>query len=361
MTDRNVKINRYLMGLKPYRVSDSSRLTYRQKLDYLKLDWNESTIPPSPKVIQALMQVLQIGALNFYPDVTASELRTKLSSYVGLDVSLIQVFNGSDEALRMVCEVFLDAGDQVLFRDPTYAQIEPFIISRGARIVRFTGDSPITPNSEKYRDWLRQNSIALVYIVNPNNPTGLLYEQDLIESLCAEFPRTLFLVDEAYFEFAGYTVVSLVNKYPNLLIARTFSKAFGLAGLRIGYLLAAPALLASMDLIRNGKDVNLLGQIAAAAALDDLPYMQAYVDEVIGTRNWLCQALRGLGVEVFDSRANFLLVRVADARRIEQSLKENKILVRDRSSMAQLENTFRVSIGTRTQMTRFFETFAALL
>ena len=361
MTLPSVTVNRALADVKPYQVSISGQLTFHEKLEYLKLDWNEATIPPSPKVLRALQEILATGALNFYPDVTAIELRSKLSAYVGLNTEQVQVFNGSDECLRIICETFLNTGDVVLFREPTYTQIEPFITSRGARTLRFVGNSATSPNPERYLEYLGKNEIGMVYIANPNNPTGVLYEEAFIRQLCTRHPRTLFVIDEAYSEFAQYTVCQLVREYRNLIVTRTFSKAFCLAGLRLGYVLADPGLLHYLNLLRNGKDVNLLAQIAAMAALDDVPYLQSHVNEVIATRDWLCDQLRASGVEVWNTRANFLLVRVPDVGRIQEELKEQKILVRDRSSLPQLADTFRVTIGTRKQMAQFLSAFSSVL
>jgi histidinol-phosphate aminotransferase len=361
MTSPSITVNRALAAVKPYKVSISGQLPFHEKLKYLKLDWNEATIPPSPKVLQALQEIMATGALNFYPDVTATELRSKLSAYVGLDAEHIQVSNGSDEGLRLICDTFLNTGDVVLFRDPTYTQIEPFITGRGAGIMRFVGDTATSPNPERYREYLAKHRIGMVYIANPNNPTGVLYEEGFIRELCASHPTTLFVIDEAYGEFAQYTVCHLVREFRNLIVTRTFSKAFCMAGLRIGYMLADPVLLRHMDLLRNGKDVNLLAQIAAAAALDDVPYMQSYVKEVITTRDWLFGQLRASGVEACNTRANFLLVRVPEVGRIEEELRKQKILVRDRSSLPQLADSFRVSIGTRKQMAQFLSAFLDVL
>ena len=135
-------------------------------------------------------------------------------------------------------------------------------------------------------------------------------EEAFIRKLCTRYPGTLFVIDEAYSEFAQYTICHLVRDTCNLIVTRTFSKAFCLAGLRLGYALADPWLLHHINLLRNGKDVNLLAQIAAVAALDNVPYMQSHVNEVIATRDWLYDQLRASSVEVSNTRANFLLVRV---------------------------------------------------
>jgi len=237
-------------------------------------------------------------------------------------------------------------------RDPTYTQIEPFVAGRGASLTRFVGHSATSPDPERYREHLDRNQIALAYIANPNNPTGVLYEETFISELCGSYPRTLFLIDEAYSEFAGQTVSHLVRKHGNLIITRTFSKAFALAALRIGYVLADPGLVHYLNLLRNGKDVNLLGQIAAVAALDDVPYMQAYVNEVVATRDWLFDQLRASGVEAYNTRANFLLVRVPNVGRVLEELRKREILVRDRSSLPQMTEFLNVFSAVLTRVSK---------
>lgn len=356
-----IQINKYLTGIKPYQISKSADLSFQQKQQYLKLDWNETTIPPSPKVIQSLMDILKTGGLYFYPDVNATELSLAIAEYVKLNQNNVLVYNGSDDALNNIFIAFLNPNDKVLFRDPTYSQIETFIISRGAKIERFLGHTAITFDPEKYCEYLDRQIINIVYIANPNNPTGVMYDKSFIDYLCRCYPKTLFVVDEAYYEFAQVTVVELIKKYSNLIVTRTFSKAFGLAGLRIGYILADPCLLNILKLIRNGKDVNLLAQIAAKSALDDLPYMQSYVNEVIDTRNWLFNEIKKLGAEVYNTPGNFLLIRLVNSHNVQKSLQDNKIFVRDRSSLPQLENSFRVSVGNRLQMSEFLKVFTKIL
>jgi histidinol-phosphate aminotransferase len=355
MKRKTITTNKYLAGIAPYEVSESAKLSVADKLGCLKLDWNEATIPPSARVIKAVQEILNTRILNFYPDVTASELRNKLSAYVGLDESYIQVFNGSDDALRVICETFLDADDIVLIREPTYTQINIFIATRGAKILNFTGQTAFTMEVDKYDKYLNENDVKLVYIANPNNPTGVMYEQSVIERLCARHGGTLFLVDEAYYEYSGHTVCGLISRYPNVVVTRTFSKAFGLAGLRIGYVLAHPDILNSINIIRNGKDVNLVAQIAASAALEDLEHVRNYTDEIKITGRWLAEKLRGIGFEVHETPANFLLMKVPNSRKFVDLLKANKVLVRDRNSLPQLNNYVRITLGSREQMEQLLD------
>jgi histidinol-phosphate aminotransferase len=361
MKQKMIAANKYLAGLAPYEVSESAKLSVADKLCCLKLDWNEATVSPSPRVIRAIQEMLNTRTLNFYPDVTASQLRSKLSSYTGLDESYIQVFNGSDDALRIICETFLDAGDIVLIREPTYTQINIFIATRGAKILTFTGRTAFTPEEDKYDEYLSENDVKLVYIANPNNPTGIMYEQSVLERLCARHSGTLFLVDEAYYEYAGHTACGLIERFPNIVVTRTFSKAFGLAGLRIGYVLAHPDILNSVNIIRNGKDVNLVAQIAASAALEDLDHVRNSAEEIKTTGRWLAGKFSGLGFEVHETPANFLIMKVPNSRKFVDLLKANKVLVRDRNSLPQLNNYVRITLGSKEQMKQLLDKVVELM
>lgn len=355
-----IEPTRHVKVLAPYQMSASAVLTLKDKAEYLKLDFNEATFPPSPLVKARLLELLQADQLNFYPDVTATELRRKLAAYVGLEAAFIQVFNGSDSAIDNICATFVGASDRVLVREPVYTQPFTFIRARGSRLVAFTGDDPFTKNLDEFERQLSARAIKMVYLANPNNPTGVYYELPEISRLLDKFPGTLFVIDEAYHEYAGKTSLGLVKDHQNLIVTRTFSKAFGLAGLRIGYIIAQPQLIGNIDKVRNGKDVNTVGQTAAMAALDDLPYVRRRVGQVIEARRWLIENLRRHGVACHDSPANFILIRVPDAPAVVWRLAEKKVLVRDRSSLPQMEGYIRVTIGLPEEMERFFTIFTSL-
>lgn len=359
-TSQGIRPAKWMSGFTPYVPSQSAKLALQEKADYLRLDWNESTFPPSPLVIKKLKEVVEGGHLNFYPDVTASELRKKISRYVSMDSSFIQVFNGSDAALQAICLTYLDKGSKVLVREPTYTQLYTFVASVGANLVKFQGKDLFDLALEKYHEYLSSGKIKLVYICNPNNPTGVLYEQSTIQQLLEDYPQVLFVIDEAYFEYSKMTVAGLIN-YQNILITRTFSKAFGLASVRIGYILGLPQLMDNINKVYNRKDVNLLGQVAASAALDDIPYLESKVDEVIRARAWLVNQLKNVGLRVHETPANFILIRMPNASEVVDKLKEKGIFVRDRSYLPQLEGYFRVSIGSIDYMKRVLKAISELL
>jgi len=315
--------------LAPYAPSRGATIPDR---DCLRLDWNEATWPPSPRVAEALQRVI-VDGLNRYPDVSATALRAKLGAYTGAPADHIRVYNGSDAALRDICAAFLGEGDPFYTLEPTYTQFAVFAHAAGGERAR------------------RPEDARMIYRPNPNNPDGDLLGTGDIEFMCEDAPGALIVIDEAYYEFAGVTAVPLVAQYDNLIVTRSFSKAFALAGMRAGYVIAQPALLAWLDRIRNGKDVSALAQVAACAALDDLEYMYAHVDEVIRAQAWAVGELARLGVAAQATMGNWILVRVADPGGFCTALAARGILVRDRDAL--MPGVVRVSVGTHEDMARF--------
>jgi len=358
---KEFKPSSLVSNCKPYQISESGKLKITDKKLYSKLDWNEACYPPSNIVKKRLIEAVEDGFLNYYPDTSASELRSKLSHYVGVDDTFIQVFNGSDAALQTICFAFLNNNDNALVRDPTYTQIYPFLNNTGARVICFVGQTPFTKSIDKYHDYLSKNKIKMVYIANPNNPTGILYEKALVKELLERYPETFFIIDEAYFEYAKLTVVDLVRDFNNLAVTRTFSKAFGLAGLRLGYVISQPKTIENLNKIYNRKDVNILAQIAASAALDDIPYMESQVNELIKTKTWLINELKKLNIEIHDTHGNFILIKVQNTNLIIEELKKEKILVRDRSSLPQMDGYIRITVGLLSQMGQFVKAISRIV
>lgn len=346
----SVHPNKHVSVLVPYKVSESGKLAVHDKDKYIKLDWNESTYPPAPGVRKVLGDFIGQGLLNYYPDVNAAELRDRLSILLRVPAACVQVFNGSDAALRDICLAYLDEDDTVLVREPVYTQIYMFIQARGANIQAVLGRDPFEKALDRYVAALNGRPVKMVYVPNPNNPTGTLYDRSDIEQLVSNYPGVLFIIDEAYSEFVGFSVADLAAKTPNLIVVRTFSKAFGLAGIRVGYIVCMPGTLDYIDRVRNGKEVNTLAQIAAIAALDEIDYMYRKVKEVRENRAWLVSRLRGIGFDVFDTPANFILLKVSNVKDLMEGLKARRILVRDRSYMPQLGGCVRISIGMKDAM-----------
>ncbi len=314
-------------------------------------DWNESLIAPSPLVVAALKEALGSTALHQYPDLGSTRLRKSLSAYTKLDSDWIQTFCGLDHAFEVICSTYLDEGDRVLICGPTYDNFRAIASCNTDRVEVVLGADPFSAKPDRLLSAV-DASTKLIYLVNPNNPTGSTYSESQICQLLEGAPKTMLLVDEAYFEFYGSSVAQLVSKYKNLIVARSFSKAFGLAGLRVGYLLSDPVNLASINKVRNGKHVSALSQVAAEAALRDLSYMRSYVKEVKESMNWLSAELNKQGIVHHSTLANFILISANDVSSLIQNLNKSGILVRDRSRMPQLQGFVRITLGTQKMAQR---------
>ena len=358
-------VARGVARLKPYDPTTSlDRIQARPDQTPYKLDWNEATIPPSPKVLEAIARFLgNSHHLNWYPDLYSRRLVDSLSAYTGLPSSHLLVTNGSDDALALVCNTFLDPADEVVVPSPTYTHFLVFSQAKGGRLVRVRFDDPFEKQIDRVLEAISPRT-KLVYLVSPNNPTGVVYEREDVERVLDQAPNAIVIVDEAYHEFWGGTTAALTAERPNLVVTRTFSKSFGMAGLRIGYLMAHPALVTELKRLFNPKSVNVLGQIAANAALGDLDYLGDFVAEVTASKPLLVDHFRALGLEARSTPANYVLVRHPEARRLCELLAAEGVYVRDRSTIAQLEGYIRMSVGTRQhteEVLRRFDTALAAL
>ena len=320
-----------------------------------KLDWNEATIAPSPRVTEAIQAYLTGNRdLNWYPQLGSKDLLSALEGYTNLDSEHLLATNGSDDALQLICNTFLSPGDKVVAPVPTYNHFVVFAQSRGAQITKVLSDNPFSKKLDEVHEAMSADT-RLLYLVSPNNPTGVVLDPADVEELCKAYPSTLIVLDEAYFEFAQVTGIDLVRDYSNVIVTRTFSKAFGLAGLRVGYLAADPHIVQGLSRIYNPKSVNALGQVGAIAALNDLEYLDAFLDEVEESKDLLRDFFASREAEAHITPANFVVVRVPDIPGTLGQLEERGVYVRDRSGYPGLEGCLRMSVGTVGQTKRLIE------
>ena len=290
-----------------------------------------------------------------YPDITSKLLKSKLSEYVSLPVDFIEVYNGSDDALKDIITVFVDRETHVLSYQPSYTQVNTFITTNTENYMKVNIKNPLGEHEYDF-DYCKVANV--VYLVNPNNPTGKLLAVDEIEKLLKTYPDTLFIVDEAYYEFAKQSSCHLVVSHKNLIVTRTFSKAFGLASVRLGYCMGHPDTLSHLRKIRNGKAVNSLAQLCGIAALDDLDYLDSRIDEMNDAKKFFVDNLPHEYYAV-DSQTNFVLLKTPDSKKLLNKMKDNKILIRDRSSFDNLENCVRITIGSKKQIIRVLDVINA--
>lgn len=314
----------------------------------LRLDFNENTSGCSPEVIRALAK-LSSTQIAMYPEYQRPASR--LARYFGVKAGELVLANGGDDALRVFFDAFVDAGSSILICEPTFPMYRYYAEIFGASIRALHYDQQMRFPTELALAAL-QDRPRVLFIANPNNPTGTLLQAPEIERILQAASHTAVVIDEAYAEFCGVTVVPQINKYPHLFVARTFSKAAGLAALRLGAVIACAESAAILRRALPPFPVNLAALVAAEAAVRDTKAIQRYVRENKRVRGWFEQQLRSLGVKTYPSGGNFLLVDFgASGPELFQQLTRKGILVRERSKDPG-PGFARITIGTQREMER---------
>lgn len=312
----------------------------------LRLDFNENTIGCSPAALRALRR-MTAEQLCIYPEYEAAQRR--LARHFAVRPSEMLFTNGVDDALRLLMDTFVEPGSAVLLPEPTFTMYRFYAEIAGARVVAERYDADMRFPLEKILRALRR-SPRLLCLANPNNPTATLLDQAALSRILDAAPRTLVLVDEAYYEFSGVTVLPWIRRRANLVVSRTFSKAVGLAGLRLGALFARAELADAMRRTCTPFPVNSAALVAAEAAMRDRRFLRRYVRQVKESRWHLAQGLERLGARVFPSSANFLLVDFgAGGGRLVRRLAKRNILLRDRAGELGRDGFVRVTVGTLAQ------------
>jgi histidinol-phosphate aminotransferase len=313
----------------------------------LRLDFNENTVACSPRVLEALARIAAAD-LAKYPE--RGQVEAKVAQHLGLEAEQVLLTNGVDEAIHVVCQTFLDRDDEFLFPTPTYSMYEVYGSCTDATV-------KTVPPSDDFAFPLEGMLAAitprtrLIAIANPNSPTGSTASREQVLQVLNRAPQAVVLVDEAYYHFFGQTVMDLVGKVPNLIVARTFSKAYGLAGLRLGMLAAPAAIQHWLRTVISPYSVNSLALACLPAALDDDPYLQWYVGEVKAARTEMVESLRQLGVPQWPTEANFVLVKIGPKHaEFVQAMHRRGVLTRDRSKDQGCAGCVRVTVGTQVQM-----------
>ncbi len=315
--------------------------------DALRLDFNENTLACSPKVSETLAQI-SAGSLTRYPE--REPVEAIVAAHLGLKPEQVALTNGVDEAIHVLFETFLEAGDELLLPVPTYTMYQVYASSTDARAVTVLAGDDLEFPFERLLAAITPRT-KIIAVANPNSPSGTVATRAQLLEIARRAPQAVLLVDEAYYHFHGETVMDLIGQVPNLMVARTFSKAYGLAGLRLG-LLAGPAeLMRWVRRVLSPYSVNSLALACLPPALKDTAYLDWYVSEVLAARAELEAALDKLQVKRWPSRANFILVDIgAKHREFVQQMRAAGVLVRDRSNDPGCEGRVRITIGTREQM-----------
>ena len=306
----------------------------------VKLNTNENPYPPSPRVLSALTAAVN-DRLRLYPDPDARGLRTRAAAVYGVPPEYVLAGNGSDECLALLVRALVDPGDRVAFPVPTYSLYDTLVAVQGGTAVRVPWPTDFALPGE-----LADARARLTFLCNPNSPSGTLVANALIEDLARRIEGVL-VVDEAYVDFARESALPLVTRHPNVVVLRTFSKSFSLAGLRVGLAFGHPDLLAGLRTVKDSYNLDRLALAAAEAALEDLDHMRTSVARVRTTRARLAHALAEIGFSVLPSEANFVLARRrgADLGPLARSLAGRDILVRHFPA-PDLRDALRITVGT---------------
>ncbi|MGB9699632.1 MAG: histidinol-phosphate transaminase [Thermodesulfobacteriota bacterium] len=315
-----------------------------EKEKYIKLNSNENPYPPSPRVAETL-QKISYQDLRFYPDPLCHQLREKLGELYGLAPEQIICGNGSDDVLNIIVRTFLQPGEAMAFYEPTFPLYRVLGIIHGAEIIAL----PLAePSPQLPEPPLRAK---VFFLANPNSPLG--YSLSLAQvSQLAKKVHGILVVDEAYAEFAKENALSLLTNFKNVIIVRTVSKSYSLAGVRLGYALGPVELIKEMFKVKDPFNVNQLTQKIVLAALGDREYYQRNIARIVATRDWFSAEARQLGYKIIPSQANFIFPqppRKGEGRSFYQYLYEKRILTRFFDE-EMLKDGVRMTIGTQEEM-----------
>lgn len=348
---RNSALTR-IQKMRPYKPP----LKGRSKYSGMLLDFNERTTPPESKVVSALEKFVKGQKLQVYPEYF--DLEKRIAEYAGIKVNQVMITNGSNQGIDIIFRTFTEKGDKVIIPSPSFAMFYQCAQIVGNEIIcpLYKKDYLAFPLEETLKG-LVDERVKMIVVCNPNNPTGTVVSLADIEKIARKAKNAIVYVDEAYFEFSKITAAPLIKRYPNIVITRTFSKAFGLACLRLGYVIANKEYIAEMLKVRGPYDVNMPAYCAAYAALEERKDMELYVEEVMKKAKPMVEKFFSEnGIAYYPSAANFILFRPDNYKTTLRILKKTAVLVRLQNKQS-IKGTLRVTIGTVTQMKRLIKLY----
>jgi histidinol-phosphate aminotransferase len=334
-----MKINSRVASIDPYIPSD------RNINDgILRLDWNEPTRPVVRWDIARFSAHLTVCPVNRYPSSKEVELAEMVAEYIDVSPSSLEFYNGSDSAIANIINLFVDDESTVVIFRPTYNQVIPLIQSRTKQIIF---SDILDPFSDHIYDFDCIRGASLVYLPNPNNPTGYSIQPSKLQELFSKHPETVFVIDEAYQEFTNSSVSNLTSIFDNVLVTRSLSKAFGLPGIRFGYVVGSSSLLRVLRLVKNVKEVSVPSLFFAKVAFSSsgLSDMRTYVAEVGESKNLFYRYLAGREVTYRESDGNFVLFRPPNFNLFLEECKTLRVAFRPRLSDGQLDFAVRATVG----------------
>lgn len=320
--------------------------------DGLRFDFNENTVGCSSRVLERLRR-LSAEELARYPE--RQPVEGTVAEFLRVDATELLLTNGVDEAIHLLCETYLEPGDEALIAVPTYSMYRIYMMAAGAQVISVPAGADFSFPVEDLRKCITSRT-RLIAIANPNNPTGAIAPQEELTRIARSAPDAVVLVDEAYFEFCGQTMLSARRELHNLFVARTFSKAYGLAGLRVGALVGDANQMRAIRRVSSPYNVNAVALACLPEAIEDQEYIRQYVSEALESRQRLESALAAAGIRFWPSRANFVLARVGSTRSDSAVfvgvMRQGGILVRDRSADHGCEGCVRITVGPREHADR---------
>ncbi|MGN1319011.1 MAG: histidinol-phosphate transaminase [Lachnospirales bacterium] len=316
--------------------------------DIIKLNTNESPYPPSPKVIEAYKN-FDYNNLRLYPSFVCKELKDALGEIYNVKNNEIFLGNGSDEVLALAFMTFFNSDKPVIFPDITYSFYDVWCNLYKIPYKRAELDNNFNIVKE---DYYEEN--GGVVIANPNAPTGVFMELDILEDIIRNNQDVIVIVDEAYVDFGGKSAVDLIKKYKNLVVVQTYSKSRALAGIRVGYAMADSKLIDAMEAVKNSFNsytINSLSNVIATESAKDISYFNECIEKIVLSREWTIKELEKLGFDTLPSKSNFIFTtnKEIDAEKLFNFLRENKVIVRY-FNKPRISNYLRITIGTQEQM-----------
>ena len=324
----------------------------------LRLDFNENTLAPSPRVFAKLQQLTAEG-LTVYPE--REPVERVVAQHLGVESNQVILTNGVDEAIHLMACAFLDEGDEALICTPTFFMYDVSVGMMTSGLIKVQTDDSLEFPFERFLAAITPRT-RLIIIASPNNPTGATVSREHLLAIAAAAPQAVLMVDEAYFHFFGDTVLPDITNVPSLVVARTFSKAYGLASLRIGALFANPRLIGFLRKVSSPYNVNGLALAVLPEALADKDYLNWYITQVHQGRERVFAALRELNVRTWPSAANFVLMDIGPRHKdLCTRMRERGVLLRDRSADPGCDGYVRITVGVEEHVTRGIEALRAAL
>lgn len=316
--------------------------------EVLRLDFNENTFAPSPHVIERIRQITAAG-LTKYPE--REPMEQIVAAHFGLQGDEVLLTNGVDEAIHLMCAAFLEADDEALIATPTFFMYDVSISMMTSGLRRIQSDASLEFPFQRFLDAITEKT-KLIMIASPNNPTGAIVSREHLLAIAAAAPHAVLMVDEAYYHFHGESTMNDIAVTPNLIVARTFSKAYGLANLRIGMLAGNAELLRYVRKVTSPYNVNGVALDCLPVALADEQYLAWYAEQVRVGRERMMDGLRELGVPFFVSHANFVLMNIgAKHAELMHAMRRHDVLLRDRSADPGCDGFVRITIGIEEHVT----------